>query len=211
MAASVGPPWPATGRARARRRSTALRALGLLVLVSLLATLMPVTAAAHEDETEEGFLLVQQALAHLAHDSGDEGVHLAIEKVADALAAEDQEGLDLELVRAGQRALAQGRTRAARAVLQESIGDAVADLPPATGYATGTTEVWPSLSATGGRGGSDLVLLLVSVAVAAVGMSLSYRFRPADPVRTLRRTLRPSGAPTAGQPEPEGEEHRGTS
>ena len=44
------------------------------------------TAWAHgEGEPEEGYLLVQQALGHLAHDTSAKGIDLAMEKVQDAL------------------------------------------------------------------------------------------------------------------------------
>ena len=46
-------------------------------------------------ETTVGYLLVQQALGHLAHDTSSEGIEIAMEKTDDALGTNDQEGVDV--------------------------------------------------------------------------------------------------------------------
>ena len=147
------------------------------------------------DETQEGYLLVQQALGHLAHDTSSEGIDLAMEKVGDALEAEDQEGVDIPELEDGMRALEEGQVEQARALLQDSIDEAVSGLPAATGYETGTSVVTSSLPGRTGLSGQDLGLLAGSFAVAGLGLVLAYRFRPRDSVRALRGRLRAEGHP----------------
>ncbi len=78
------------------------------------------TAQAHgDDESQEGYVLVQQALAHLAHNAGDEGINLAMEKVDDALMTEDQEGVNVAEVEQGMQALEAGQVDEARTLLQD--------------------------------------------------------------------------------------------
>jgi len=72
------------------------RSSTLAVLVVLAFAMIAAPAAAHGDgETEEGYRLVQQALGHLAHDASAAGIDLAMEKVDDALATRDQEGVSV--------------------------------------------------------------------------------------------------------------------
>jgi len=146
-------------------------------------------ASAHEDETEEGYVLVQQALGHLAHDTSHEGIELAMEKVGDALEAEDQEGVEVADVTQAMSALEAGEVDSARGLLQGSIEEALRDLPPATGNQTGTTVVVPELPGRSGMGGRDWGFLAASVVVLLVGGLLSVRFRPPDSIGRLRRTL----------------------
>jgi hypothetical protein len=64
------------------RRGRASAPGDVLALLLAVAALVGVPAAgwAHEDgESEEGYLLVQQALAHLAHTTSHEGIELAME------------------------------------------------------------------------------------------------------------------------------------
>ena len=160
-------------------------AIGLLGVV-----VVPQAAFAHgDDESQEGYLLVQQALGHLAHDTSSQGIDLAMEKVDDALAVEDQEGVDVAEVEDGMRALEAGQVRRARALLQDSIAEALADQPTATGYQTGTTKVVPALPGRPGLTGQDVGLLIGSVALGGLGLVLAYRFRPRDSVRALRGRL----------------------
>lgn len=141
------------------------------------------------DETEEGYLLVQQAQAHLAHDTSHTGMDLAMEKIDDALATKDQEGVAVGEVRQAKRALAAGDIDSTRALLQASIQDALGSLPPATGEETGTTRVVPALPGRDGLGGRDWMFLTLSVVFVVVGVLLAYRFRPADTVHQLRSRL----------------------
>ncbi|MFC5175105.1 hypothetical protein [Nocardioides taihuensis] len=167
--------------------------LHLVVLVSL-GLLLPLAVApptwAHGDgETTEGYLLVQQALGHLAHDTDMSGIDLALEKVGDALETDDQDGVDVALLLDGKTTLEQGDVLRARDLLQNSIQDALHDLPPATGNQTGTREVVPELAGRTELRSQDWLLLLGSVAVLIVGAWLGYRFRPRDNVRALRSRL----------------------
>lgn len=94
-------------------RGVLVAAIGLL---GLLAVAQP--ASAHgEGETQEGYLLVQQALGHLAHDTSHEGIDLAMEKVDDALAAADQDGVAVAEVEQAKQALAAGQVAQARTLL----------------------------------------------------------------------------------------------
>ena len=94
----------------------------LVIGVGLLsAVVVPSLAWAHEgDETEEGYVLVQQALGHLVHDSTSVGIDLAMEKVTDALATKDQEGVDVSEVEGDMTALKAGQVDQARGLLQDS-------------------------------------------------------------------------------------------
>lgn len=164
----------------------------LAVVAGMFLAPMTMTAPAHahgDDEAKEGYLLVQQALAHLAHDTSSDGIDLAMEKVNDALETDDQEGLDVAEVRQGMDALEAGRVGKARILLQDSITVALADRPLAIGYDTGTGLVPSGLPARGPLGVGDGVLLVLSVAVAGVGVWLSVRFRPKDTVSALRQGL----------------------
>lgn len=165
-------------------------ALFVAVFGLLGAVAVPQVAIAHGDgETQEGYLLVQQALGHLAHDTSPEGIDLAMEKVNDALETPDQEGVNVTRVKEGMRALETGEVQHGQALLQTSINKALAEAPTATGYETGTTVV---LSAMPGRTelrGQDLGLLIGSLVLAGLGLFLAYRFRPRDSLRTLRRRL----------------------
>lgn len=70
---------PAPGRARpAVRRLAHLLVVVVILLLGVSAAAMP--ASAHGgDESKEGYLLVQQALGHLAHDGGHVGMDAAME------------------------------------------------------------------------------------------------------------------------------------
>lgn len=160
-------------------------------------------AWAHGDgETDEGYLLVQQALGHLAHDTSATGIDLAMEKVQDALDTADQEGVDVVEVEQGMAALDVGNVDLARSLLQDSIREAVQGLPPATGSQTGTTTVSPGLPGRSGMHAQDWFFLAASVVVLLVGAGLAFVFRPPDSVRVLRTRLAapgPGPGPAVGQ------------
>ena len=184
-----------TSRSPARGTRWARTVSVVVVLLGSVAFASP--AWAHGDgETEEGYLLVQQALGHLAHDSGPEGVMLAQEKIGDALATADQEGVDVGLVEQGSAALTAGDVEAGRALLQESIAEAVSSLAPATGEETGTGIIASDLPGRGALAGRSWVFLVLSALLAVAGTALAVRFRPAHTVRELSRRLgsaRPDG------------------
>jgi hypothetical protein len=161
---------------------------------------MTTSAHAHGDETDEGYLLVQQALAHLAHDTSPAGIHLAMEKVNDALETDDQEGVDVAEVRQAIDGLEAGRVDHARGLLQDSITVALADQPLATGYETGTRVVSVQLPGRDPLGVGDWLLLGLSVVVTGAGVWLSVRFRPHDDVSALRLLLGGANPDKSGVP-----------
>lgn len=181
--------------------STAWRVAVVATLVW--ASLGPSASAwAHENgEAPEAYLLVQQALAYLAQDSGPEGTEMAMEKVGDALETEDQDGVDVTGLRLGQEALEAGNSGEAHALLQESIGEALAELPPATGTETGTRLVPSPLPGRGPLDAADALALALCIAVAGVGVWLSVRFRPPEGLDALRRLM-------GAEPAPQGHPHR---
>jgi hypothetical protein len=184
------PGWPGHG--------VLVAALGLLFVFAV-----AVPAGAHGDgETEEGYLLVQQALAHLAHDTGHEGMDLAMEKVDDALATKDQEGVAVAEVEQAKRALKADHVERARVLLQGSITEALDNLAPAVGEETGTTVVVPALPGRSDLTGRDWTFLGSSLICLLAGALLAYRFRPADTVDELRRRLQPPRALPADAGEP---------
>ena len=175
-----------------RSRGSALPYRGCFVTTLALRfafALVPPAGAHGGDETEEGYLLVQQALGHLAHETNHEGIALAMEKVDDALATDDQEGVDVAVLEQAKQALDAGQVDNARALLQSSIKEAMSDLMPATGEETGTTVIRPALPGRDGLTGRDWSFLGASVLCLLVGTWLAYRFRPADTVGELRRRL----------------------
>lgn len=150
-----------------------------------------------EGETEEAYLLVQQALGHLAHDMTETGVMVAMEKVDDALSTKDQEGVDVAELKRAQAALEAGQVGQGRALLQHSITEAMSKLKPATGEETGTTIVLDPLPGRGSLTREDTGFLVISVLFLLLGVGLAWRFKPQDNVHELRRRLRP---PEGGQP-----------
>lgn len=154
-------------------------------------------------ETTVGYLLVQQALGHLAHDTSSEGIEIAMEKTDDALSTKDQEGVDVPELQKAMAALQAGQVEQGRALLQHSISGAVAQLKPAIGEETGTKLVLSPLPGRGSLAGGDWGSLVVSVLALLLGVGLAWRFRPQDNVHELRRRLDPPApGQAAAQPDP---------
>lgn len=150
----------------------------------------PQTALADGGQSaEEGYVMVQQALSFLVNDPGPTGLAQALAMVDDALAAEDQDGVDLDAVETARVSLEAGDTEEARSLLQGSISRAIAGLKPAVGEETGTTVVLAPLQANGPLSGLDWLFLAVSVAVTLVGVTLSYLFRPSETLGELRTVV----------------------
>ena len=188
----AGPPpseMAGQGSTISRRGRAGLVAGMVLGFVLGLVVLAPPALAHGGDETQEGYLLVQQALGHLAHDTTHTGIDLAMEKVDDALAAKDHDGVAVAQVKQAKAALEAMRVEQARALLQDSIKVALRELPAATGNETGTTLVVPELPGREGLTGSDWLLLAGSILLVAAGLWLSFVFRPPDSVSALRRQL----------------------
>jgi len=141
------------------------------------------------DANTEGYVLIQQALGHLFHDTGPVGTDEALMKVSELLNAEDQHGVAVDEVRQAKTALEAGKIVEARTLLQGSIAEAVAALKPATGDETGTTIVLGPLPPRGPLTGWDWAFLLLSALAALLGAVLAVLFRPRDSLRELRHTL----------------------
>lgn len=185
---STGADRNSVKRSQARtwlHRGGAVSALAFLVMFAL----APPASADGEGETTEGYLLVQQALGHLAHDTSHEGMTLAMEKIEDALATEDQEGVDVATLEQAKTALEAEQIDPARTLLQASITQALSGLPPATGEETGTTVIEPALDTRDGMSRSDWSLIAFSLLALLAGVLLAFRFRPADTVGELRRRM----------------------
>ena len=190
-------------RSLRRRRYVVSLVVPWVVFLTALLSASPVWAD-EPGETDVGYLLVQQALGHLAHDTTDAGVELALEKVDDALNTEDQEGVDVAELQRARAALEAGDVAQGRTQLTESISEALSQLPPATGEETGTTTVPRALPGGGALSGSDWVLLVVSVLLMGLGGGLAWHFRPKDNVRHLRAQLGSGSAAVTPPTGPEG-------
>ncbi len=185
---------------RAGRRSWAGALVGILLAMAGIMSASPAWADGG-GETTEGYQLVQQALGHLAHDTSDYGMSLAMEKIDDALATPDQQGVDVDGLKQAQAALEAGQVDEARALLQRSITEAVGKLKPATGEETGTTLVLSPLQGRASLTGRDWGFLVASALFLVLGAMLATRYRPHDNVRALRRRLGPP-SPRPGQHRP---------
>lgn len=182
---------PRAGRGRQWLRRWSWLVVGMFLTMSASAS----SAWAHgAGETTEGYVLVQQALANLAYNSGHTGMLLAMEKVDDALRTKDQEGVDVAQVKQAKVELEADRAAPARALLQKSITVAVSKLMPATGEMTGTTQVLTPLRGRGGLTGQDWGFGVASLLMVLAGTVLALRFRPADNLRQLRRQLAAPGS-----------------
>lgn len=153
-------------------------------------TVIAQSASAHGGDTgTEGYVIVQQALGHLFHDSGPVGTADALKKMDEFLAAKDQEGVAVGEVRQAKAALTAGKITEARNLLQSSITEAVGALKPATGEETGTRVMLGQLPPRGPLSGTDWAFLTLSAIVALVGAALALVFRPRESLRDLRRDV----------------------
>lgn len=168
------------------------RLIGLLIIV-LSAIGSPLAAspalADGGQSSDEGYVMVLQALSFLVNDAGPSGEAQALAMVEDALAAEDQDGVDVATLERAREALEAGSADEAKPLLQDSIGEAIAELQPAVGEETGTTQMLPPLPPQTALSGTDWVFLALSVIATAVGIWLAVLFRPAESLRELSRTI----------------------
>jgi len=182
------------------RSAHSLRLWTILSLVAMIALGALVTATPAEahggGETDKGYILVQQALGHLAHDTGHTGIELATEKIDDALRTKDQQGIDVSEIKQAKAALAAGRVQEGRVLLQLSIAEATSRLKAAVGEETGTKVVLSPLPGRGNLSGGDWALLVTSLLLVLLGGVLAWRFGPADNIGELRRRL---SIPAAGR------------
>ena len=159
-----------------------------LVVVGSVVAAVPASAD-EPGETDVGYLLVQQALGHLAHDTSAEGLEVAMEKVSDALETDDQEGVDVAALERAKAALEAEDVEEARRLLQDSIAEALHNRPPATGMDSGTIIVRPELEGRSGLAAEDWGFLAAALVALLVGAWLALRFRPHDSIRALRAQL----------------------
>lgn len=156
-------------------------------------------AAAHgEGETEEGCLLVQQALGHVAHDTSMGGIDAAMEKVQDALDTKDQEGVDVSELEQGMSALQAGDVDQARRPLQDSIATAPEALASRFGQPDCDAHRRAGAPRSVRMAHPGLDLPARAVRRPADRSWLAYLFRPQDKLRNLRSMLGGSG--TAASP-----------
>lgn len=181
---------------RGRREHTRLAALVLGVLA--LAFVTPAAyASPSEEESEFAIDLVQQAISYIANDGTAEQ---ALEKMEDALAAPDPTGVDLALVEQAATLVEDASpaeedaalARAQALLLQAAPALAKEPRRGASGLDTGTTRVLaPFQPARGVSDGGDWVLLALSAAAVALGLWLSWRWRPHHSLRKLRHLEEP--------------------
>lgn len=187
-----------------RQATVSALTAALIMVAASMASVSP--AWAHGNgETKEGYMLVQQALGHLAHDTGQDGVMAAMEKVDDALATQDQEGVNVVELKQARAKLDAGQVEQGRALLGQSISQALDGLMPATGEQTGTKLVAGELPGRGALTGRDWFFLAAAVLLLVGGAGLVVRYRPPDNVRALRRRLQPGADPPGAAPPVSGE------
>ncbi len=133
--------------------------------------------------------MVLQALSFLVNEPGPNGTAQAGAMVEDALAAEDQDGVDVAALEQAQTALEAGDADQAQQLLQDSIAEAIAELEPAVGDETGTTQMLPPLPPQNGLSPTDWLFLALSVLAAAAGIALAVLFRPKESLRELSATI----------------------
>ncbi len=180
----------------ALQETDGVRRLWTAILLACVVTLGSVLSASptwadEQGETTEGYLLVQQALSHLAHDTTSGSIMDAMEKIDDALSTKDQEGVDVAELQQAKAALEAGQVEEGRALLQQSISEAISQFKPATGGETGTTVVLSPLPGRSSLTGGDWGFLALSVLLLLLGVGLAWRFRPQENVHELRRRLDP--------------------
>lgn len=176
--------------------------LGLVLVVILVLVSAP-AATANEEETDEASLLVMQTISLIAN---GRDVDVVEERLVDALEAPDKEGVDMAKVEEAAALLEQEPVDEARLEqIREVLSEAV-EIRAATGYGaipepgemgegssivtgaeTGTVVVLDELRpARGVDSGNDVVLILVGLALAALGLVLARRWRPHHNIHQLR-------------------------
>lgn len=166
---------------------------GLLLFTMVAAMLVVLLgaspASAHGvGESDRASVLVRQSIAILVNDSGN--LADAAERVGDAQAATDQEGVDLDLLERGAAALAAGDGRQARGLLERSIGarshlDGSDPVPigrvaaPVVGADPGGAAVTDPLEVGHDLTAGSWAALGALLVIGAAGVALSLRFRPA--------------------------------
>lgn len=175
-----------------------------VVWALILVVAVPQSAAANEEETDDGRLLVVQAVSLIANEATLDSIQ---ERIEDVLSAPETAGVDMDKV---QEALELVESSAgdpellvrARVALEESVdvraasgygeipapGEVGTDMSPyATGAATGTSVVLDPLDpALGISDAGDAVLLVLAALSTVLGLFLIRRWRPTHSLRELR-------------------------
>jgi hypothetical protein len=162
-----------------------------LFLAALTTAVLVGAAPAAADEPGESTIahhLVREAIALIVNTPGD--MEAIREKVGDALEVEDQEGVDIGLVRLADEALAAGDMHEARALLERSIGArphmGVSDVAPigevtghrmARGGEPGDAPILDPLDTSDIQGG-DAAAIATGAILALAGILLGWRWRP---------------------------------
>jgi hypothetical protein len=180
-----------------------MRTVGRGILTAAVAAVLALwaaPAAAHEGESDEARVLVLQAIALIVNTPDD--MHMIEERVEDAIQAPHKEGVDMASVEKAAAALEEGDLQRTRELLQTAIGAGPfvgSGAPksiressgepgrPAAGAESGTTVVLDEYTPGRGLNGGEVIVLVLSVAVVAVGALMAWRFRPPETVRQLRR------------------------
>ncbi len=178
-------------RLQLRIRLVTLKAATALLASVVLATIALSPAAADEPgESDESAQLVRQAIALIVNTPGNRME--IMDKVADALDAPRQRGVDLGLVRQARTALTEGRLHATRARLERSIGarphlGTTEPLPiretrrnptMAVGAESGVDVTTGALAPDRTRSPGDWVALAGFAVLGATGVWLALRYRP---------------------------------
>ena len=158
-----------------------------ILLVTMLAGPRP-AAADEPGESTVASELVRQAIALIVNTPGD--MEAIEDKIGDALEVDDQEGVDVALVRQAAEALEAGDLHEARSLLEGSIGARShlggTDVAPigevsedhvARGAEAGDAPILDPLD-TGGVDGGDLIAIGVGVVLVLAGGDLGLRWRP---------------------------------
>jgi hypothetical protein len=157
-----------------------------VVLLALVCVAGP--ASAHGgDESDRSRDLVLQAIALVVNRPDD--LAAIREKAGDALRAKDTVGVDLELVRQADDALAARELHRGRSLLEHSIGARphrgggepapIREVgPPPKGAEPGRALPTDPLSGRSGFDASAWAVLLTSIAIGVAGLVLAIRYRP---------------------------------
>ena len=175
------------GHRRAREQTAPLLALSAAVVITVVSGVSR-AAADEPGESTVASELVRQAIALIVSTPGN--MEAIEDKVGDALEVEDQEGVDVALVRRAAAALEDEGLHEARALLERSIGarphlgatdvapiGEVSDDRMARGAEAGDAPILDPLDTSDVDGG-DAAAIAVGAALALAGVFLGLRWRP---------------------------------
>jgi len=162
----------------------------LLLAAAVFARILFAVSPAAADEPEESTVaseLVRQAIALIVSTPGN--MALIEDKVGDAVEVDDQEGVDVRLVREAAEALGREDLHEARALLERSIGarshlgatdvapiGEVSQGPMARGAEAGDAAILDPLDTSDVDGG-DTTAIAIGVALVLAGAFLGWRWR----------------------------------